>query len=86
MHIFLHSLHFLYVNITISTEYKLSALHVRISEENKFNGTTQQFITTKISGCAFKTGEWNTFVIVSEQFTTEKWGCADVLSNTSSRA
>jgi len=36
------------------TEYKISALQVTISEENKFNATTQQFITAKISGCALK--------------------------------
>jgi len=35
---------------------KLSALQVRISEENKLNATTQQFITAKISGCALKQG------------------------------
>jgi len=34
------------------TEYKLSALQVRLSEENKLNAATQQFITAKISGCA----------------------------------
>jgi len=28
----------------------------RISEENKLNATTQQFITAKISGCALKLG------------------------------
>ena len=40
------------------TEYKLSALHARLSEENKLNATTQQFITAtaKISGCALKQG------------------------------
>ena len=38
------------------TEYKLSALQVRISEENKLNATTQQIITAKISGCALKKG------------------------------
>jgi len=38
------------------TKYKLSALQVRISEENKLNATTQQFITAKISGCALKQG------------------------------
>jgi len=37
-------------------EYKLSALQVRISDENKLNATTQQFITAKISGCALKQG------------------------------
>jgi len=36
------------------TEYKLPALKVRISEENTFNATTQQFTTAKISGCALK--------------------------------
>jgi len=38
------------------TEYQLLALHVRLSEENKRNTTTQQFITTKISDCALKQG------------------------------
>ena len=38
------------------TEYKLSALKVRISEENKLNAATQQFITAKISGCVLKQG------------------------------
>ena len=38
------------------TEYKLSALQVRISEENTLNDTTQQFITAKISGCTLKQG------------------------------
>ena len=38
------------------TEYKLSTLQVRISEENKLNATTQQFITAKISGWALKQG------------------------------
>ena len=36
------------------TECKLSALQVRLSEENKLNATTQQFITAKISGCALR--------------------------------
>jgi len=36
------------------TESKLSALQVRISEENALNATTQQFVTAKISGCALK--------------------------------
>jgi len=38
------------------TDYKLLGLQVAISEENKLNGTTQQFITTKISGCVLKQG------------------------------
>jgi len=38
------------------TEYKLSTLQVKISEENKLNDTTLQFITAKISGCALKQG------------------------------
>jgi len=29
------------------TEYKLSALQVGVTEENKLNGTTQEFITAK---------------------------------------
>ena len=36
--------------------YKLSALQVRISEENKLNATTQQFTTIKISGAALEQG------------------------------
>jgi len=38
------------------TEYKLSALQVRLLEENKLNAATQQFITAKISGYALKQG------------------------------
>jgi len=38
------------------TEYKLSALQVRLSEKNKLNATTQQFITSKVSGRALKQG------------------------------
>jgi len=37
-------------------EYTQSALQVTISEENKLNATTQQFITAKISGCMLKQG------------------------------
>jgi len=37
-------------------EYKLSALQATISEENKINATTQQFITAKVSGCTLKQG------------------------------
>ena len=38
------------------TEYKLSAVQVRLLEKNKLNATTQQFITAKISGCVLKQG------------------------------
>jgi len=38
------------------TEYELSALQVRLSEENKLNATTEQFTTAKISGCALIQG------------------------------
>ena len=38
------------------TEYELSALQVRLSEKNKLNATTQQFIIAKITGCALKQG------------------------------
>jgi len=31
-------------------------LQARISEENKLNATTQQFITANISGCVLKQG------------------------------
>jgi len=37
-------------------EYKLSGPQVAISEENKLNATTQQFVTAKISGCVLKQG------------------------------
>ena len=54
MHIFLyiHSPYFM----CHCTEYELSALQVRLSEENTLNATTQQFVTAKISGCALKQG------------------------------
>jgi len=48
MHVLLHALYFM----CHCTEFKLSALQVRISEENTHNTTTQQFVTAKISGCA----------------------------------
>ena len=38
------------------TKYKLSALQVRLSEKNRLDATTQQFITAKISGCVLKQG------------------------------
>jgi len=38
------------------TEYKLSALQVAISKENKLNDTTLQFITAKVSGGVLKQG------------------------------
>ena len=38
------------------TEDKLSVLQGRLSEKNKLNVTTQQFITAKISGWALKHG------------------------------
>jgi len=37
-------------------EYKILALQIRLSEENKHNATTQQFIIAKISSCALKQG------------------------------
>jgi len=53
MHIIPHALPYFMCHCI---EYKLSALQVRISEENKLNATTQQFITAKILGCALKQG------------------------------
>ena len=53
MHIFLHPLPYFMWHCT---EYKLSAVQVRLSEENKLNATTQQLITAKISGCALIQG------------------------------
>jgi len=59
-------------------------LQIRIPEENNLNATIQQFITAKISGYTLKQG--SKLITASEQFTTAKSGCADVLSNTSSRS
>ena len=53
MHIITHTLPYFMCHFT---EYKLSALQVRISEENKLNAATQQLVTAKISGCALKQG------------------------------
>jgi len=55
MHILPHALSLFYV-LCHCTEYKLSALPVRISDENTLNATTQQFITAKISGWSWKQG------------------------------
>jgi len=74
-----HSLYFM----CHCTEYKLSALQVGLSEKNKLNATTQQFVTAKISGCVLKQGS-ETLITASEQFTTAKSGWAKVSSNTSS--
>jgi len=52
-HILLHGLCLFYVSLDW---YKLSALQVRTSEENKLSATTHQFITAKISGCVLKQG------------------------------
>jgi len=54
MHILLHALSLFLCVIVL--KYKLSTLQVRISEENKLNAATQQFITAKISGSALKQG------------------------------
>ena len=52
MYFYIHSPHFM----CHCTEYKLSSLQVRLSKKNKFNATTQQFISAKISDCALKQG------------------------------
>jgi len=51
MDILLHALSIFYVSFT---EYKLSALQVKVTDKNTLNATSQQFITAKISGCALK--------------------------------
>jgi len=86
MHIFLyiHSPYFM----RHCTEYKLLALQVRLSDENTPNA---QRYDTAVRNCKnirlrVKTGEYNTLINSSEQFATEKRGCANVLSKTSSRA
>ena len=50
MHICLHALLLVYSALT----HKLSALQVRISEENTLNTTTQQFISAK-----YQAARWN---------------------------
>ena len=53
MHILPHALPYFMCHCT---EYKVSALQVTVSEEQKLNATTQQFIIAKISGCTWKLG------------------------------
>ena len=82
MHIFLHPLPYFMCHCI---EYKLSALEVRLSEKK-----TQRYDTV-VHNCKnirlrVETGEWNTLIPTSEQFTTAKWDCAKVSSNTSSWA
>jgi len=78
------------------TDYKLSALQITISEENKLKATTQQFVTAKISGCALKQGSkthpplrqsnlqlQNQATPMSSRIrAVEHWKCAAGLSNT----
>jgi len=45
-----------FLNLCHCTGYKLSALQIRISEENTLNAATQPIITAKISGCILKQG------------------------------
>ena len=66
------------------TEYELSALQVRLSE--KKNSTPRHSSNCKNNRLRVETGEWNTLITTSEQFTTTKWGCANVSSNTGSWA
>jgi len=54
MRILLHALPLIYASYC--TEYTLSALQVTISEENKLNATTQQFMIAKMSGWTLKQG------------------------------
>jgi len=63
---YVHSTHFM----CHCTKYKLLALQVRMSEENKLNATTQQYITAKIPGCALKQGSktHSSLINASEQF------------------
>jgi len=53
------------------TEYKLSALQVRISEENNLSAAAQEFMTAKFWLRAEKR-EQNTLITASKQFTTAK--------------
>ena len=55
MHILLHALPIFYVSLHWIL-YKVSALQVTISEENKLNATTQQLIIVNIWGYALKQG------------------------------
>jgi len=78
------------------TEYKLSAVQVRLSEENKLNATTQQFITAEIPGCALEHGNEThpslrqSNLQLQNQATlmscwiraVEQWNCAAVLADT----
>ena len=77
---YIHSPYFMFH----CTEYKLSALQVSISEKNKLNATTQQFITAKITDCALKQGSETHSSLRQINWQLQKSGCAKVSSNTSS--
>ena len=68
------------------TECKLSAIQIRISEKNQFKRYYTAVHNRKNIRLRIKTGDWNTLITTSEQFTTTKWGCANVSSNTGSWA
>jgi len=70
-------------SLILCAKYKLSALQVRISEENALNATTQQFITAKISGCALKQGSKTRSSLRQSNLQLQN-EAALILSNTSS--
>jgi len=53
------------------TEYKLSALQVGMSEENKLNAAKQELVTANV-WLRVEKGEQNAMITASEQFTTAK--------------
>jgi len=85
MHVFLYILSPYFM--CHCTEYNLLALQVRLSEENTVHRTLRYTVRNckNIRRCV-KAREYNTLINSSEQFTAENWGCANVLSNMSSRA
>jgi len=69
--------------IALNINYQRSKLGYRRKKTQRYDTAVHNCKNIRLG---FKIGEWNTFTTTSEQFTTAKWGCAKVSSNTSSWA
>ena len=83
MHIFLHPLSLFYMS--------LHWIWTNIAPSKAIGEKQTQRYDTAVYNCKnnrlrVKTGEWNTLITTSEQFTTTKSGCANVSLNTGSWA
>jgi len=75
--------------IALNISYQRSKLGYRRKTNSTLphsSSLVQKYQAALKQGSEKKTGEWNTLITTSGQFTAAKWGCAKVSSNTSSWA